>query len=75
MVALSNRLGESGFMPNILFYRGYPRNRLYEYYLDGAAEVIVEFIQPGCEDYVRTVKRAHYQAVSVPEYWIVDPAR
>lgn len=70
-----NRLGEHGFMPNILFYRGQPRNRLYEYYLDGAAEVTVEFIQPGCEDYVRTVKRTLYQAAGVPEYWIVDPAR
>lgn len=69
-----NRLSEHGFMPDILFYRGQPRNRLYEYYLEGAAEVIVEFIQPGCEDYVRTVKRAHYKASGVPEYWILAPA-
>lgn len=68
-----NRLGEQGLMPDILFFRGQPRNRLYEYYLDGSADVIVEFIQPGCESYTRTFKRSYYQAAGVPEYWIVDP--
>lgn len=69
-----NRLGSSGFMPDILFYRGQPRNNLYEYYLDGAAEIIVEFIQPGCENYLRETKRSHYQAAGVPELWLVDLA-
>ena len=68
-----NRLGQHGFMPDILFYRG-SHNRLYEYYLDGPAEVIVEFIQPGCEDYIYKVKRSHYQAAGVPEFWIIDSA-
>ena len=69
-----NRLGEQGLMPDILFFRGQPRNSLYEYYLNGPADVIVEFIQPGCESYTRTVKRSHYQAAGVPEYWIIDPS-
>ncbi|MBF2085570.1 hypothetical protein [Thermoleptolyngbya sp. C42_A2020_037] len=33
------RLGQHGFMPDVLFFRGEPRNRLYEYYLEGASEV------------------------------------
>ena len=70
-----NRIGEQGVMPDILFYRGQPRNRLYEYYLDGPADVIVEFIQPLCDRYTRNVKRSLYQAAGVPEYWIVDPSQ
>jgi hypothetical protein len=33
-----NRLGNNGFMPDILFYKGQGLNRLYDYYLDGPAE-------------------------------------
>jgi len=62
-------------MPDVLFFRGEPRNRLYEYYLEGAADVVVEFIQPGCEEYTYTVKKPIYQAVGVPELWIVDAAQ
>jgi Uma2 family endonuclease len=67
-----HRLGAHGFMPDVLFFRGEPRNRLYEYYLDGAADVVVEFLQPGCEEYVHTVKQPIYQAAGVPELWIFD---
>jgi Putative restriction endonuclease len=69
-----NRLGEHGVMPDILFYRGQPRNQLYEYYLDGAADVIVELIQPGCEDYILNAKRSLYQQAGVPELWIIHAA-
>ncbi|UIE38883.1 Uma2 family endonuclease [Leptodesmis sichuanensis] len=70
-----NRLGNNGFMPDVLFFRGEPRNRLYEYYLDGAADIVVEFIQPGCEDYIYTVKKPIYEAAGVPELWIFDVAQ
>jgi Uma2 family endonuclease len=70
-----HRLGQHGFMPDVLFFRGEPRNRLYEYYLEGAADVVVEFIQPGCEEYTYTVKKPIYQAAGVPELWIVDAAQ
>jgi Uma2 family endonuclease len=67
-----NRLGNNGFMPDVLFFRGEPHNRLYDYYLDGAADIVVEFIQPGCEDYIYTVKKPIYEAAGVPELWIFD---
>jgi Putative restriction endonuclease len=67
-----NRLGNNAFMPDILFYKGQGLNRLYEYYLDGPAELIVEFIIPGCENYDREVKRSYYQSAGVPEYWTVE---
>ena len=69
-----NRLGRDALMPDVLFFRGQPRNELYEYYLNGPAEVIVEFVQPGCEDYIHTVKRSRYEAAGVPELWIIDQA-
>lgn len=70
-----NRLGKHGFMPDVLFFRGEARNRLYEYYLDGVADVVVEFIQPGCEDYIYTVKKPIYEAAGIPELWIFDVAQ
>jgi hypothetical protein len=44
---------------------------LYEYYLEGAADVIVEMIRPGHEDYLWNVKRSLYQQAGVPELWII----
>ncbi len=67
-----NRLGNNGFMPDILFYRGQGLNRLYDYYLDGPADLVVEFVLPNSENYDREIKRSHYQAYGVPEYWIFD---
>jgi hypothetical protein len=67
-----NRLGHDGLMPDVLFYRGQPRNQLYEYYLEGAADIIVEMIRPGHEDYLWNVKRSLYQQAGVPELWILD---
>jgi Putative restriction endonuclease len=67
-----NRLGNDGLMPDVLFYRGQPRNQLYEYYLEGAADIIVEMIRPGHEDYHWNVKRSLYQQAGVPELWILD---
>jgi Putative restriction endonuclease len=67
-----HRLGTHGVMPDIVFFRGEPRNRLYEYYLDGAADIVVEIIQPGCETYLEAVKKPIYAAAGVPELWIVD---
>lgn len=70
-----NRLGNDGFMPDIYVYRGEPRNRLYEYFLEGPPEIIIEMIQPGCSSYVQEVKRSRYAAAQVPELWILDPTQ
>jgi Uma2 family endonuclease len=37
--------------------------------------LVVEIISPGREAQDRTFKRARYEALGVPAYWIVDPAR
>lgn len=67
-----NRLGANAFMPDILFYKAQGLNRIYDYYLDGAAELIIEFVTPGYESYDREIKRSYYQAAGVPEYWLFD---
>jgi Uma2 family endonuclease len=36
--------------------------------------LVVEIISPGREAPDRTLKRARYEALGVPAYWIVDPA-
>jgi Uma2 family endonuclease len=70
-----NRLGNNGIMPDILAFRGQDRNQLYEYYLEGPAELLIEFLQPGCEDYFYQVKFPLYQQYQVPELWIVNPEK
>lgn len=37
--------------------------------------LVVEVVSPRREDQDRTLKRARYQALGVPAYWIADPAR
>ncbi|MEO0869631.1 MAG: Uma2 family endonuclease [Cyanobacteria bacterium J06642_11] len=69
-----NRLNEDGLMPDLCFYRGEPRNRLFEYFIDGPPEIVVELLQPGSEQYGREVKRNRYEAAGVPELWLLDVA-
>jgi hypothetical protein len=70
-----NRLGQNGLMPECYFFRGTKLQRLYEYYLDGAADLVVEFIAPGFAAYDRIDKRTLYQAAGVAEYWLIDADR
>lgn len=67
-----NRLGQDALMPDVMFFCNHSRSSLYEYYLDGPAEIVVEFITPGCEAHDLEVKRARYQAAGVPELWTID---
>lgn len=67
------RLGDNGFTPDIVFFKGPPRNTVYEYYLEGPAELVVEVLLPGHEYQDRVVKWNYYQDAGVPEYWLVNP--
>jgi Uma2 family endonuclease len=35
--------------------------------------LVVEVLAPATARYDRGIKRRHYQAAGVPEYWVVDP--
>ncbi|MBD1847412.1 Uma2 family endonuclease [Cyanobacteria bacterium FACHB-63] len=66
------RLGENGFTPDLLFFKGQGHNRLFSYYLDGAAELVIEIVRPGHEYCDRILKRNFYEAAGVPEYWMLN---
>ncbi|MEL7510285.1 MAG: Uma2 family endonuclease [Cyanobacteria bacterium J06554_1] len=65
------RLGDNGVTPDMLFFKGQGLNQLYEAYLSGPAELVVEVIMPGQSEL--TLKYAGYQATGVPEYWLIYP--
>ena len=67
------RLGNDGWMPDILFVGGGSLGRLREYFLDGPADIVVEVVLTGSEGRDRRLKRENYARGGVPEYWIVDP--
>ncbi len=69
------RLGENGFTPDALFYKSQELNTLYEYYLGGPAEMVIEVTSPAHERYDREVKRELYARGGVPEYIIIGPDR
>ncbi|MCP4696975.1 MAG: Uma2 family endonuclease [Gammaproteobacteria bacterium] len=69
------RLGNNGFTPDAFLARGAPLNRLFNWYLEGAADLVIEVTLPAHADQDRVEKRRYYEAGGVLEYWIVDPER
>lgn len=67
-----NRLGHDALMPDNYFHRNHSHQTLYEYYLDGAADWVVEWVRSGVEDHIRIDKRSRYQSAGVPELTILD---
>ncbi|MEO1122995.1 MAG: Uma2 family endonuclease [Cyanobacteria bacterium J06639_16] len=67
------RLGDNGFTPDLVLFKGEGLNQLYSSFLSGPAELVVEVQIPGHEEADRVTKRAYYQAAGVPEYWLIDP--
>nr|MBX2864691.1 Uma2 family endonuclease [Leptolyngbyaceae cyanobacterium MAG.088] len=67
------RLGDNGVTPDLLFFKGQGLNHLYEAYLSGPAELVVEVIMPGHGHSDRTLKYSGYQTTGVPEYWLIVP--
>ncbi|MEM1241546.1 MAG: Uma2 family endonuclease [Cyanobacteria bacterium P01_H01_bin.26] len=67
------RLGDNGVTPDLLFFKGQGLNQLYEAYLSGPAELVIEVLMPGHEQSDIKLKYAGYQATGVPEYWLIHP--
>ena len=67
------RLGNNGFTPDILFIALDRLTQLKDYYLDGAANLVIEVILPGHSYADKVAKKAYYQSGGVSEYWIVEP--
>ncbi len=68
------RLGNKGFTPDVILFKGQPHNTLYDYYLGGPADLVVEVLLPGHEDQDRVIKQNYYATGGVLEYWLVNPA-
>ncbi|MBM3143538.1 MAG: Uma2 family endonuclease [Chloroflexi bacterium] len=69
------KVGESGREPDLIFVAETHRERLKETYLDGPADLAVEIISPESGDRDRGEKFYEYEAVGIPEYWLIDPQR
>ena len=67
-----NRLGNDALMPDNYFHLGTPGQAQYEYYLQGPAQWVVEWVRPGVENHVRIDKRSRYEAAGIPELTILD---
>ena len=67
-----NRLGNDALMPDSYFHLGTLGQAQYEYYLQGPAQWVVEWVRPGVENHVRIDKRSRYEAAGVPELTILD---
>ncbi len=67
------RLGDNGFTPDFVFIAREHLRQLRAYYLDGAADLVIEVILPGHSYADKVAKKDYYQAGEVKEYWIIDP--
>jgi Uma2 family endonuclease len=67
------RLGEDAFTPDIFVVGPERAKLLNEHYLDGPADLVIEVLLDGHEDYDRKRKRLRYGAGGVTDYWLVDP--
>ncbi len=67
------RLGDNGFTPDLVFIAREHLHQLKAYYLDGAADLVIEVILPGHSYADKVAKKDYYQAGEVKEYWIIDP--
>ena len=67
------RLGDNSFTPDGHLIGRQATERLFERYLHGPADLVIEVLLPGRDEQDRVVKRGFYEAGGVPEYWLVDP--
>ena len=67
------RLGDNGFTPDVVFIAREHLSQLRAYYLDGAADLVIEVILPSHSYADKVAKKDYYHADGVKEYWIVDP--
>jgi hypothetical protein len=70
-----NRLGNDALMPDNTFHLGTPEQTMYEYYLNGPAQWVTEWVRSGAESHICRDKRSRYQAAGVAELTIFDAHR
>jgi len=63
----------NGTQPDIVFISNASRDRVHPYFMDGAAEMVVEILSPSTRQLDRGKKMALYARHGVLEYWQIDP--
>lgn len=66
---------QTGREPDIFFVAAHNLHRLRENYLEGPADLVIEIVSPESRTRDRVTKRAEYERLGVPEYWVLDQAR
>ena len=61
--------------PDLMVILSAHRERIKATYLDGIADVVVEIVSPESGERDRGTKYIEYEALGIPEYWLVDPIR
>jgi Uma2 family endonuclease len=60
--------------PDLLFVRRENAGIVGQQAVEGTPDLIIEILSPGSLHLDRHRKRALYERVGVPEFWLVDPA-
>lgn len=68
------KIGEDCFSPDFLYFRETGPHKLFDYYLDGPADLVIEVVLPAHETADRELKRELYARAGVPEFALVSPA-
>jgi Uma2 family endonuclease len=61
-----------GREPDLLYVSPDNISRIKQYYVDGAADIVVEVISPESRSVDRNAKFFEYEKAGVQEYWLVD---
>ena len=61
--------------PDIMVILNAHLDRMRDTYIDGIADVVVEIVSPESDIRDYADKLTEYEAVGVPEYWLIDPQR
>lgn len=67
------KLGEDAFMPDVYLLRQDRRHTLYNYFLDGAPDLIIEVVTPDLLAHEKEVRLPRFASAKVPEIWWIDP--
>lgn len=69
------KIGEDCFSPDFLYFKETGSHKLYDYYLDGPAELVIEVVLPAHETADRQIKRELYARAGLPEFALANPAK
>ncbi|HMY76399.1 MAG TPA: Uma2 family endonuclease, partial [Blastocatellia bacterium] len=69
------KIGEDCLSPDFLYFKATGPHKLYDYYLDGPADLVIEVVLPAHETADREIKRELYARAGVPEYALASPAK